>query len=82
MWSDIFIHTQGASCLPKHHFVLSWLSSKESAHDAGELVQSLGWEDPLEKGIATHSVFLPGESPWTEELGGLQSMGLQRFGCD
>ena len=40
-------------------------------------VQSLGWEDPLEEGIATHSVFLPGESPWTEELGGLQSMGSQ-----
>ena len=32
-------------------------------------VQSLGWEDPLEKGIATTPVFLPGESPWTEEPG-------------
>ena len=30
-------------------------------------VQSMSWEDPLEKGMATHSVFLPGESPWTEE---------------
>ena len=30
-------------------------------------VQSLGWEDPLEEGMARHSVFLPGESPWTEE---------------
>ena len=30
-------------------------------------VRSLGWEDLLEKGMATHSVFLPGESPWTEE---------------
>ena len=44
-------------------------------------VQSLGWEDPLEEGIATHSVFLPGESPWTEEPGGLQSMVLQRIGA-
>ena len=43
-------------------------------------VQSLSWEDPLEEGMATHLVFLPGESPWTEELGGLQSMGLQRDG--
>ena len=37
-------------------------------------VQSLGWEDPLEEGMATHSME---ESPWTEEPGRLQSMGLQ-----
>ena len=43
-------------------------------------VPSLGWEDPLEKGMATHSVFLPGESPWTEEPGGLQSTASQRVG--
>ena len=41
-------------------------------------VWSLGWEDPLEEGMATHSSILPGQSPWTEEPGGLQSMGLQR----
>ena len=35
-------------------------------------------EDPLEKGITTHSSFLALRIPWTEELGGLQSMGLQR----
>ena len=40
-------------------------------------VQSLGWEDPLEKGIITHSSILSWTIPWTEELGGLQSMGLQ-----
>ena len=45
-------------------------------------VQSLGWEDPLEKGMATHSSILPGESPWTEEPGGLQFMGSQRIGHD
>ena len=45
-------------------------------------VQSLGWEDPLEEGMATHSSILAGESPWTEEPGGLQSMGLQRVGHD
>ena len=39
-------------------------------------VQSLGREDPLEKGIATHSSILAWEIPLTEELGGLQSMGL------
>ena len=42
-------------------------------------VQFLGWEDPLEKGMAT-SVLLPGEFPWTEEPGGLKSMGSQRVG--
>ena len=38
-------------------------------------VRSLGWEDLLEKGMATHSVFLPGESPWTEEPGGHSPCG-------
>ena len=40
-------------------------------------VQSLGWEDPLEKKTATHSSILIWEIPWTEEPHGLQSMGLQ-----
>ena len=41
-------------------------------------VRSLGWEDPLEKGVATHSSILAWRIPWTEEPGGLQSMGSQR----
>ena len=41
-------------------------------------VQSLGQEDPLEKGMATHSSSLARKIPWTEEPGGLQSAGLQR----
>ena len=41
-------------------------------------VQSLNREDPLEKGIATHSSILAWEIPWTEESGVLQSTGLQR----
>ena len=45
-------------------------------------VQSLGWEDPLEKGKATHSSILAWRIPWTEDPGGLQSMGLQRVGHD
>ena len=40
-------------------------------------VQSLGWEDPLEKGKATHSSILAWRVPWTEEPDGLQSMWLQ-----
>ena len=51
---------------------------KESACNVETWVQSLGWEDSLEEGMATTSVFLPGESPWTEEPGGLQSMESQR----
>ena len=41
-------------------------------------VQSLSWEDPLEKGMATHSSIPAWRVPWTEEPGELQSMGLQR----
>ena len=41
-------------------------------------VQSLSWEDLLEKGMATHSSILAWEIPWTEEPGGLQSMGSRR----
>ena len=43
-------------------------------------VQSLGQEDPLEKGMVTHSSILARRTPWTEEPDGLQSMGLQRVG--
>ena len=43
-------------------------------------VRSLGWEDPLEKGMATHSTSLAWTIPWTEEPGGLQCMGLHRVG--
>ena len=45
-------------------------------------VQSLGWEDPLEEGMATHSSILAWRIPWTEEPGGLQSVGLQRVRHD
>ena len=41
-------------------------------------VRSLGWEDPLEKEMATHSSTLAWKIPWTEEPGGLQSIGSQR----
>ena len=45
-------------------------------------VQSLGWEDPLEKEVATHYSILAWRIPWTEEPGGLQSMGSQRVRHD
>ena len=45
-------------------------------------VQSLGWEDPLEKEMSTHSSILAWRIPWTEEPGRLQSTGLQRVRQD
>ena len=45
-------------------------------------VQSMGWEDPLEKEMATHSNTLALKIPWMEEPGGLKSMGPQRVGHD
>ena len=45
-------------------------------------VRSLDWEDPLEKEMATHSSILAWKISWTQEPGGLQSMGLQRVGHD
>ena len=48
-----------------------------SACNAGDQVRSLGWEDPLEKEMATHSSILAWRIPWTEEPGGLQSTGSQ-----
>ena len=44
-------------------------------------VQSLGWEDPLEKEMAVHSSTLAWEIPWTEEPGGLQEAGMSPWSC-
>ena len=51
---------------------------KESACNVGDLGSIPGLGDPLEKGMATHSGILAWRIPWTEEPGGLQSMGSQR----
>ena len=53
-----------------------------SASNAGELGSSLGWENPLEKEMVTHSSILAWRIPWTEKPGRLQSKGLQRVGHD
>ena len=58
---------------------------KESACHAGDQetwVSSLGWEDPLEEGMAIHPSILDWRIPWTEEPGGLQSIGSQIAGHD
>ena len=62
-----------------------WLGgsdSKVSAYHVGDPVRSLGREDPLEKEMATHSNILAWKTPWMEEPGRLQSMGLQTVGHD
>ena len=53
-----------------------------SRKDVRDMVQSLGWEDPLQEGMATHSSHLARRIPWPEEPGGLKSMGSQRVGHD
>ena len=58
-------------------FVIDFLSAIQEIQ-----VQSLDWEDPLEKGMASHSSILAWRIPWTEEPGGLQSMRLQRVRYD
>ena len=57
-------------------------AGKESAAMQETWVQSLGWEDFLEKGMATHSSILAWSFPWTEEPGGLQFKVFQRVGHD
>ena len=61
-----------------------WLKKKKkkSAFNAGDTGSIPESEDPLEKKVATHSSIFPWEIPWTEEPGGLQSMGLQRVRHD
>ena len=48
----------------------------------GTRIWSLGWKEPLQKEMATHSNILAWEIPWTEEPGGLQSTGSQKAGHD
>ena len=71
--------------LPPAAYSLGFLGgsdNKEFAFNAGDQVCSLGGEDPMEKEKATHSSILAWRITWTEEPGGLQSMGSQRFGPD
>ena len=53
------------------------VKNQPSVHETW--VQSLGWEDPLEEGMAIHSSILAWRIPWIEEPGGLQSMGSQEL---
>ena len=90
MYKGRFIVVQSPSCAQLS--VTPWTTACQAYLVAQRLkrlpgmretqVQSLGQEDPLEKEMATHSSILAWRIPWTEEPGGLQSMGSQRVGHD
>ena len=75
-------------CVYIHVYIMGlpwWLSSKEATCRAGATGDAgliLGREDPLEEGMTTYSSTFAWRIPWTEEPGGLQSIGLQRLGHD
>ena len=62
--------------------VKNLVEMQETTCNAGDLGSVPGQEDPLEKGMATHSSILAWEIPWTEVPAGLQSIGSQRVGHD
>ena len=64
-------------CLENPSGFLGGLDGKESVCNAEELVQSMGWEDPLEKGMATHSSILAWRILWTEGPGGYSPWGCK-----
>ena len=71
LWSQIVIH-------PVNKFLKIIIFLRMKSKIMQEMwVQSLGWEDPVGKGMATHSSVLAWRIPWTEEPGGLQSTGSQ-----
>ena len=63
--------------------VTQWVKNPPAMQETQEMwVQSWGWEDPLENSMASHSSLLAWRTPWTEEPGGLQSIGSQRVRQD
>ena len=80
-----YIKSDSLNCKAYLDFIPIGSLQKEStwnAGDTGGAVSSLGWEDPLEEEMETHSSILVWKIPWTEEPGGLQFMGLQRVRHD
>ena len=90
-WMYVYLCQISCCCTQNQHNIVKQVSSNWVSHvvlvvnthlpmqeKQETQVQSLSWEDPLEEGMATHSGILAWRIPWTEELGGLQSTGLQR----
>ena len=73
---ECFLNTE-----PRIKLRFLWAQMVENLPEMQEIwARSLGWEYPLEEGMATHSNILAWRIPWTEETGWLQSMGSQRVG--
>ena len=81
-FSVLFYHRRGRNILHQDAIWASpeaqWVKNRPA--NEGDMGWSLGQEDPLEKEKATHSSILAWKIPWTEESGGLQTMGSQRVG--
>ena len=91
-WPRHQTHISNISCFGRH-ILYHWVTWENPSELVAQIVknlpamqktqvQSLGWEDTLEKGMATHSSILSWKISWVEEPGGLQSMGSWRVGHD
>ena len=78
----MYIYTYSATFVCVYRTSLVAQTAKRLSTMWETRVQSLGWEDPLEKELAIHSGTVAWKIPWTEEPGRLQSMGSQRVGHD
>ena len=82
--AEMFLSKQILQCLFNHSYlcraslVVQMVKSLPTMQEIW--VRSLGWEDPLQEGMETYSNILTWRLPWTEEPGGLQSMGSPRVG--
>jgi len=81
LWPHTFtVFTKQFLCISKASLVVHTVKCLPAMQETW--VRSLGWEDPLQKEMATHSSTIAWKIPWTEEPGRLMSMGLQRVGHD
>ena len=77
---SLTVHQEGTDWGFLHDSVVKTLPAKQALQEL--FIQFPGGEDPLEEGMAIHSSILAWRIPWTEEPGGLQSVGLQRVEND
>ena len=75
-------HTHNSTSQKRVPLLSQRLSQRLSGEETAMQGPSLGWEDPLEEEMATHSSILAWEIPWTEEPDGLQSVGSQKVRHD
>ena len=80
-WKNTVAYYESGRFLPWHRFMVAQMVKRLRAMQETQ-VQSLGWENPLEKEMATHSSILAWRIPQTEEPGGLQPIASQRVGHD